>query len=80
MPERKALDEVFPGTKHQRCWVHKTANVLNKFPNSMHPAVKADLREIWQAETRAAAEAALDTFAEAVSANRVGSPFVLERQ
>jgi transposase-like protein len=60
----RALDEVFPGTRHQRCWVHKTANVLNKFPKSMHPAVKADLREIWQAETRAAAEAAVDTFAE----------------
>jgi transposase-like protein len=60
----KALDEVFPGTRHQRCWVHKTANVLNKFPTSMHPSVKADLREIWQAETRAASEAALDTFAE----------------
>jgi transposase-like protein len=60
----RALDEVFPRTKHQRCWVHKTANVLNKFPKSMHPAVKADLREIWQAETRASAEAAVDTFAE----------------
>src|SRR6056297_2750108 len=60
----KALDEVFPGTKHQRCWVHKAANVLNKFPKSMHPAVKADLREIWQAETRATSEVALDTFAE----------------
>ena len=60
----RALDEVFPGARHQRCWVHKTANVLNKVPKSMHPAVKADLREIWQAETRAAAEAALDTFAE----------------
>lgn len=59
-----ALDEVFPGARHQRCWVHKTANVLNKFPKSMQPAVKADLREIWQAETRAAAEAAMDTFAE----------------
>ena len=60
----KALDEVFPGTHHQRCWVHKTANVLNKFPKSMQPAVRADLREIWQAETRAAAETAIDTFAE----------------
>lgn len=60
----KALDEIFPGTRHQRCWVHKTANVLNKFPKSMQPAVKADLREIWQAETRAAAEAAMDTFSE----------------
>lgn len=59
----KALDEVFPGTRHQRCWVHKTADVLNKFPKSMQPAVKTDLREIWQAETRAAAEIAMDTFA-----------------
>lgn len=60
----KALDEVFPGTRHQRCWVHKTANVLNKFPKSMQPAVKADLREIWQAETRAAGQTAMDTFVE----------------
>ena len=60
----KALDEVFPGTRHQRCWVHKIANVLNKLPKSMQPAVKADLREIWQAETRAKAKAAMDIFAE----------------
>ena len=60
----KALDEVFPGTRRQRCWVHKTANVLNTFPKSMQPTVKADLREIWQAETRTAAETAMDTFAE----------------
>jgi len=60
----KALDEVFPGARHQRCWVHKAAKVLNKFPKSMAPTVKSDLRDIWQAETRAAAEAAMDTFAE----------------
>ncbi|HKP77859.1 MAG TPA: IS256 family transposase [Phenylobacterium sp.] len=60
----KALDEVFPGACHQRCWVHKVANVLNKVPKSMTPTVKSDLRDIWQAETRAAAEAAMDTFAE----------------
>ncbi|SEF42620.1 Transposase, Mutator family [Jhaorihella thermophila] len=60
----QALDEVFPGTRHQRCRVHKTANVLNKFPKSMQPAVKADLREIWQAETRAAGQTAMDTFVE----------------
>jgi len=60
----KALDEVFPGTRHQRCWVHKVSNVLGKFPKSMGPTVKSDLRDIWQAETRAAAEAAIDTFAE----------------
>jgi len=60
----KALDEVFPGTRHQRCWVHKIANVLNKVPKSMQPTVKTDLREIWQAETRAAAETAMTIFAE----------------
>ena len=58
----KAMDEVFPGTRHQRCWVHKIANVLNKVPKSMQPTVKADLREIWQADTRATAEAAMDAF------------------
>lgn len=58
----KALEEVFPGTRHQRCWLHKVANVLNKFPKSMAPAVKADLREIHHAETRAAACTALETF------------------
>jgi len=60
----KAVDEVWPGTRHQRCWVHKIANVLNAFPKAMAPTVKADLREIWQAETRAAAEAAIAVFAE----------------
>lgn len=60
----KALDEVFPGTRHQRCRVHKIANVLNKFPKSMQPTVKADLREIWQADIRAAAETAMDIFSE----------------
>jgi len=60
----KALDEVFSGTRHQRCWVHKASNVLNKFPKPMAPTVKSDLRDIWQAETRAAAEAAMETFAE----------------
>ena len=60
----KALDEVFPGTRHQRCWVHKLSNVLNKFPKSMAPTVQSDLRDIWHAETRAAAEAAMGTFAE----------------
>jgi transposase-like protein len=60
----RALDEVFPGTRHQRCWVHKTANLLNKAPKSMQRAMKADLREIHGAPTRAAAETAMDVFAE----------------
>lgn len=60
----KALDEVFPGTRHQRCWVHKIANVLNKFPKSMAPAVKSDLQNIHHAPTRADAVAAIETFKE----------------
>jgi transposase-like protein len=60
----KALEAVCPTTRHQRCWVHKTSNVLNKLPKSVQPAVKQDLREIWQAPDRATAEAAVATFAE----------------
>jgi putative transposase len=59
----KALDEVFPGTRHQRCWVHKTANVLNKVALSVQVNMKADLREIYAAPTRAAAATAIDAFA-----------------
>jgi transposase-like protein len=60
----RALDEVFPGTRHQRCWVHKSANVLNKVPKSVQPSMKADLREIHSAPTRAAAEVAMGVFVE----------------
>jgi putative transposase len=60
----KALEEVWPTTRHQRCTVHKTANVLDKLPKSVQPAAKADLREIWMAPDRATAEAAITTFAE----------------
>lgn len=64
----KALDEIFPGTKHQRCWVHKIANVLNKVPKSVQPNMKADLREIRDAPDRASAETAVAVFAEKYSA------------
>ncbi len=60
----KALEEVCPATRHQRCTVHKTANVLNKMPKSVQPAAKADLREIWKAPDRATAETAVATFAD----------------
>jgi putative transposase len=60
----KALDEVSPTTRHQRCTVHKTANVLDKLPKSVQPAAKSDLREIWTAPDRATAEAAIATFAD----------------
>lgn len=60
----KALDEIYPGTRHQRCWLHKSANVLNKVPKSVQVSMKADLREIHGAPTRAGAETAIDVFAE----------------
>jgi len=60
----KALEEVSPTTRHQRCTVHKTVNVLDKLPNSVQPAAKADLREVWTAPDRATAEVAIATFAE----------------
>ena len=59
----KAIEEVWPTTRHLRCTVHKTANVLDKLPKSVQPAAKADLREIWQAPDRPTAEAAVATFA-----------------
>lgn len=59
-----ALRKMFPDTKEQRCWVHKTANVLSKMPRSIQPKAKGDLHEIWQAETRADAGTALDHFLE----------------
>jgi len=60
----KALDEAFPATRHQRCWLHKMLNVLDKFPKSMQPNAHKDLREIWLSPNRASAEAAMTTFAE----------------
>jgi putative transposase len=60
----KALAEVWPKTREQRCWVHKTANVLNKLPKSLQGKAKRALQNIWMAETRKEAEAAFDTFAE----------------
>jgi len=55
----KAAGEVWPKTREQRCWVHKTANVLAKLPKSQQPKAKRALQEIWMAETKAAAEAAV---------------------
>jgi len=59
----RALEEAFPSVRHQRCWVHKAANVLNKLPKSLQANARQDLREIWLAPDRATAEAALATFA-----------------
>lgn len=57
-----ALDEVCPESRQQRCWVHKTANILNCLPKSSQPKAKQALHQIWQAETRKNAEVAFDLF------------------
>jgi putative transposase len=64
----KALEEVSPTTRHQRCTVHKTVNVLDKLPKSVQPAAKTDLRGVWTAPDRTTAEAAIASFAETYGA------------
>ncbi len=57
-----ALEEVYPKTNHQRCWVHKTANILNYLPKSSQTKAKQAIHEIWQAETKDNAHKAFDLF------------------
>jgi len=57
-----ALDECYPETKHQRCWVHKTANVLNCLPKNLQGKAKQDLHDIWQADTKSNATIAFNLF------------------
>jgi putative transposase len=64
----KAVAQVFPTTRSQRCWVHKTANVLDKLPKRLQPRAKEAIHEIWMAETRAAANQAFDSFLAAYGA------------
>ena len=59
-----ALDEVYPETGQQRCWMHKTMNVLNCLPKTAHVNAKQALHSIWQAETKENAEKAFDLFIE----------------
>ena len=59
-----AMDEIYPDTRHQRCWMHKTMNVLNCVPKYLQPKVKTSLHNIWQAETREKAEEMLNLFIE----------------
>ncbi|MCA1847974.1 MAG: IS256 family transposase [Actinobacteria bacterium] len=59
----KALPQVFPTTRWQRCCIHKACNVLNHFPRSRQPAANAKLQDVWMAATRADALAALERFA-----------------
>jgi putative transposase len=59
----KALHQIFPETREQRCWVHKTANVIDSMPKSAQPAAKKALQDIYNAEDREHAEQAVKTFA-----------------
>jgi len=62
-----ALRDVFPDTREQRCWVHKTANVLGAMPRSLHEKANSDLQDIWMAETKGEANAAFDLFVDSYS-------------
>ena len=57
-----AMDEVYPTTRQQRCWQHKTMNVLNCLPKLSQPKAKAAIHDIWQAETKDDADKAFDLF------------------
>ncbi len=60
----KAIRQVYGETREQRCWVHKTANVLNDLPKGKQPKAKSMLHDIWMAETKAEAAKAFDLFVE----------------
>ena len=59
----KAIKQVYPSTRHQRCWVHKTVNVLDKLPRGQQVSAKSMLHEIWMAATKQEALKAMDKFA-----------------
>jgi transposase-like protein len=75
----KALRKVFGNTRQQRCWVHKTANVLNKMPKSLQPKAKQALHDIWMAETREEANKAFDLFVETYRAKYPKAVACLEK-
>lgn len=74
-----ALEEVYPETRHQRCWMHKTGNVLNAVPKSIQPKVKQALHEIWQAETRNDAYKAFDLFIQTYEAKYPKATMLLQK-
>ena len=74
-----ALDEIYGDTRHQRCWVHKTANILNKLPKSSQPKAKQALHDIWQAETKENAEKAFDLFIQTYEAKYPKSTLCLQK-
>lgn len=57
-----ALEEVFPSTRRQRCWVHKTVNVLDKMPKKLHPSAKSLIHDMYMADTKKDALEAFERF------------------
>jgi transposase-like protein len=74
-----ALRKVYSSAREQRCWVHKTANVLNKMPKSIQPKAKSMLHDIWMAETKVDAEKAFDLFLETFVGKYTGATACLEK-
>lgn len=74
-----ALRKVYSSAREQRCWVHKTANVLNKMPRSIQPKAKSMLHDIWMAETKVEAEKAFDLFLETFVGKYPGATTCLEK-
>lgn len=64
----KAIGEIYPTTREQRCWVHKTANVVDKCPKAKQAKAKAMIHEIWMSETKEDATKAFDAFLETYQA------------
>jgi transposase-like protein len=75
----KAMRKVYPATRMQRCWVHKTANVLNKMPKSIQAKAKSMLHDIWMASTRKDANEAFDLFLETFSAKYPAATACLDK-
>lgn len=71
----KAIRQVYPSTRHQRCWVHKTVNVLDKLPKSQQPSAKAMLHEIWMSATK---EDAIKTFDRFIATYQAKYPKAVE--
>ena len=74
-----ALEEIYPETRHPRCWLHKALNVLNAVPKSIQPKVKQALHEIWQAETREQAYRAFDLFIKTYEAKYPKATLTLQK-
>ncbi|MFH2064731.1 MAG: IS256 family transposase [Pseudomonadota bacterium] len=75
----KALSQTYPECRRQRCWVHKTANILNKLPKSLQPKAKQKLHRIWQADNRDEAERHFDDFIKIYSAKYPKASDCLEK-